>query len=602
MLQRAAVVFIAVLVLLLSAGCGGGRSGSGPDASRKLLILHTNDLHSHLNGHDAEADYSPLTTGNDATIGGIARLAAQVGRERAGAGSASVLLLDAGEFMMGTPFEALALSASAELAEMSRMGYDAITLGNHEFDWTPRALAGIIGAAVGAGAQTPIVATNLQFDPVSPADDDLQRLETLGYIQRKLVKTLPNGLKVGIFGLMGKDAINAAAAAAPLTFADPILTAQAMADQLRNIDKVDVVIALSHGGIDAAGKGEDADLAKAVGGPGKANIDVIISGHTHVALDQPVRVNSTLIVQAGSHGENLGRLEIDVPTAGGSVSALSYRLVKIDDTIAADPVTQARVDGYINMIDALINPFKYRQPITRTNFDLKRASFVETTIGDLVTDAFRTAASALDGPVDVAIVSNGEIRTNIAKGATGVVWFADAFRVVPLGIGPDARPGYPLVTLYLNGRDMKAAMEVGAAAVDVFGAETFLQVSGMSFAYDPAAPPFNRVKTVSVGGAAVNLNDTTRCYKVAASLFVASAMAQIRLFTAGALSITPKLADCATAVTDVSTRILRVPSAAGPQEMKGWLALVQYLAQLKGASGASEIPDVYANTQGRITR
>jgi hypothetical protein len=111
----------------LIAGCGGG-GDRGQPAAPKVLILHTNDLHSYLMGHSPEADYTPLTVNDDATVGGMARLAVAIGKERGAAGSTPVLLLDAGDFMMGTPFEALGLSASAELAEMGGLGYDAITL------------------------------------------------------------------------------------------------------------------------------------------------------------------------------------------------------------------------------------------------------------------------------------------------------------------------------------------------------------------------------------------------------------------------------------------------------------------------------------------
>ena len=600
-LTRLALGFLTALV----AACGGGGGGSSEPPAKKVLILHTNDLHSHLMGHAPEADYSPLSANDDSTVGGFARLAVQVGRERAGAGSTPVLLLDAGDFMMGTPFEALALSAAAELTEMGRMGYDAIGLGNHEFDWTPRALAGIIGAAAAGGFQVPILATNMQYSAASTADDDLQRLETLGFIKRKTVKTLSNGLKVGIFSILGADAAAAAAPlAAPVTFSNQVTTAQAMADELRNVDKVDLVICLSHSGIDEQGKGEDAELAKAVGANGKPAIDVIVSGHTHVALTKPVQVNNTVIVQTGSYGANLGRLELQVPAAAGTpVTVSDYRLVKIDDTIPGDAATQSRIDGYIGAIDNLIAPFKYRMVMSNTAFDMKRTTFSEFGLGDLLADSFRTVTGSIDGPVDVAILANIEIRADVLKGTTGNIWFADAFRVSPNGIGPDSRPGYPLVTYYLDGTDLKGAMEVMAAASDVFRSDDyFLQVSGLNVTYAAASPPFNRVTSIKAGAADVNLSDKTKCYKVVSTIAIASLVAQIPAATGGAVSVRPKQADCATPITDFTTRIVKFPSSAGPQEMKAWLALVQYLAALKTATGAPGVPTVYATAQGRIVR
>ena len=126
----------------------GGDGGPPPGTPQKLLILHTNDIHSHLMGFAPEADYTPGTPNDDATRGGMARLAAAIGGAKASAAAEGtpVLLLDAGDFMMGTLFEFLATQASAELAMMHALGYDATTIGNHELDWTPHGLAGILGA------------------------------------------------------------------------------------------------------------------------------------------------------------------------------------------------------------------------------------------------------------------------------------------------------------------------------------------------------------------------------------------------------------------------------------------------------------------------
>src|SRR5690349_10605925 len=141
-----------------AAGCGdddespappatGGGAGAG--AAQKLVILHTNDLHSHLQGFGPEQDYTPLDVDDDETVGGAARLAAAIGAARAQAAKdeTPVLLLDAGDFMMGTLFELLGTQAAPELSLLQALDYDAVTLGNHEFDWTPRGLAGILAAA-----------------------------------------------------------------------------------------------------------------------------------------------------------------------------------------------------------------------------------------------------------------------------------------------------------------------------------------------------------------------------------------------------------------------------------------------------------------------
>jgi 5'-nucleotidase len=591
-----------LILALLASGCGKGEATT----PSKLIILHTNDLHSYLMGHDPEADYTPLRVSDDSTVGGFARLAAQVANERAAAGSTPVMLVDSGDFMMGTPFEVLGLSKAAELVEMAWMGYDAIDLGNHEFDWTPRGLAGIIAAARSGGFAVPLLGSNLRYDPTSPDDDDLQLLEYIGAIQRKVIRTLPNGLRVGIFGLLGKNAALVTPQAAPLTFADQATTAQALANELRNVDKVDLVVCLSHSGTDDRGQGEDADLARAVGTGGNASIDIIISGHTHVALPSPVQVNNTWIVQTGAYGTNLGKIELEVGhQPNGQFSVSSYKLVPIDDSIAGDAVTQARVDGYITAVDRLLPPpFSYRRVMANTAFDLPRPMFAESNLGDLVADAYLSLVSAVESPPDIAVESSGNIRSDVRMGKTGQIWFSDLFRLLPLGIGPDARPGYPLVSFYVTGKELKSGLELTAAAADLQNNDYFLQISeGATLTYASAAPLFNRVRSITLPGGTVDLNDTTQCYKVVTTLYLGNLLGLVNRLTSGALSVTPKQADCMTAIRDMNTRIVKIPSPAGAQEMKAWLSLMQFVSGFgPGTSGTPQVPEAYRNPRGRIIR
>ena len=193
-------IWLPLLATALTAtACGGndavstdGGADGGGDAGtpQKLLILHTNDIHSHLMGWAPEADYTPASPNDDVTRGGMARLAAAIGAAKASAGAdgTPVLLLDAGDFMMGTLFELLATQASPELALMQALGYDATTLGNHELDWTPHGLAGILKAAVTNNATFPILASNMHFAATDPADDELEALAAAGVIQTKLIR------------------------------------------------------------------------------------------------------------------------------------------------------------------------------------------------------------------------------------------------------------------------------------------------------------------------------------------------------------------------------------------------------------------------------
>jgi 5'-nucleotidase/UDP-sugar diphosphatase len=617
-------IWLPLLALALHAAACGGNGGSAPDGGsdggdggpppgtpQKLLILHTNDIHSHLMGFAPEADYTPATTNDDMTVGGMARLASAIGAAKmaAAADATPVLLLDGGDFMMGTPFEFLATKASAELALMHALGYDATTIGNHELDWTPEGLAGILNAAVTNKVTFPILSSNMIFSATDPGDDHLKMLADAGVIQTKLVKMV-GGLKVGFFGLIGANAVQVTPQSAPLTF-DPIdVAATRMVKELRETDKVDLVIALSHSGIDHNGQGEDAVLAGKVPG-----IDVIISGHTHDTLAQPAKVGRTLIVTAGSYTAYLGELALTVTPSGTpgappfDVTVDSYTLLNIDDMIPGDATTQGAVDAYIAGFDAALMPagISYKQVLASTPADLLLPARAEAPVGNLVTDAYRTITGKLqpaDPPV-IAIDAGGALRAPIIAGKTGKIWFADLFRVTPLGIGPDQIPGYDLVTFYVNAKDIRSGLELGGAP-EVVPDEFFLQVSGLKVEYDMSKPLFGRVSSLklvtSAGDQALDLNDTATCYKVVTSSYVAGLLGAVKSLTQNLLAVDAKDKDCMTRV-DPTTRIVDAdPTSTTLQELKHWQAVLKYVTGLPDVNGDGipDVPAAYASPQGRI--
>lgn len=590
-------------------GEGGEGGGAGSGTAQRLVILHTNDLHSHLMGHAPERDYTPETTGDDDTRGGMARLASAVAeaRARAEAADTPVLLLDAGDFMMGTPFELLATEQAPELALFQALGYDATTIGNHELDWTPLGLAGILQAASARGVSVPILASNMQFSDAE-ADDGLEALADAGVIRTKLVRTV-GSLKVGLFGLLGRDAVQVTPQAAPLEFEPPEQAAERMVQELRETDGVDLVIALSHSGIDADGEGEDAVLARAVSG-----IDVIVSGHTHEWLEEPVRVGNTWIVTAGAYGEFLGELELTVTpsaTAGAPPGLVveRYTLRDIDDSIEGDAEIQSQVEEYIDAVDQRLaaGGLSYRQVIATTEVDLPLPRYAEAPLGNLVTDAYRVVTAALQ-PTDpplIGVDANGQLRAPLVRGETGEVWFADLFRVLPLGIGPDGQPGFPLVTFHLTPADIRAGLELGALK-DAISNDLFLQVSGLEVEYDPSQVGLNRVASLALvtsqGRMALDLDDTETCYPVVTTAYVAGLLGLVEGVTGGLLAVQARDADC-TPIADAASRFVDAdPERDGVQELKHWQALLQYVSGLPDTDGdgVPNIPAAYGSAQGRI--
>ena len=156
------------------------------------------------------------------------------------------------------------------------------------------------------------------------------------------------------------------------------------------------------------------------------------------------------------------------PGDPATVTMGDYKLLPIDDQIAGDAATQSVVESYIAGVDQGLagTGLTYRSVVGETSVDLPFPPSVESPVGDLVTDAYRTVSAALqpDAPPVIAVEGNGQIRSNIAKGqGNGQIWFADLFRVLPDGVGPDGNPGYPLVTFYLNAKDLASGFEFDAA-------------------------------------------------------------------------------------------------------------------------------------------
>lgn len=241
--------------LLLGAAAAGATAllpGSlfATETSRKsFTILHTNDMHSAFVGMGPAADYSPFKLNDDTTRGGYARLAALIAQRRqARQAEGPVLVLDAGDYSMGTAFGAASRETGGELQLMSRMGYDATTLGNHEFDLGPDGLGKSISVAAKAGRVPVVLASNTNMTGNDKTLADLQRMAKAGIIRRHLVIER-GGIRFGIFGLLGKEASFYTGGAGAATFADAIETAKEMVKLLRETEKVDVVICLSHGGV-----------------------------------------------------------------------------------------------------------------------------------------------------------------------------------------------------------------------------------------------------------------------------------------------------------------------------------------------------------------
>jgi 5'-nucleotidase / UDP-sugar diphosphatase len=526
-----------------------GKQAVSADRKKTFTILHTNDLHSNFVGMSPELDYSPFTLSDDKTLGGFARLSALITARKASLeAQGPVLVLDDGDYSNGTAFGAATRETGAELLLLARMGFDATTFGNHEFDFGPEGLGASISVAAKGGRIPPIIVSNADFSKDDPTLADLQRLVKEGVIRRHLVIER-GGIRFGIFGLLGKEAAIYTSGGAA-SFSDAIEAAKEIVMKLRLAEKVDVVICLSHGGLRKGTdgrftEGEDVDLANAVPG-----IDVVISGHSHTAVQEAIIVNRrTPVVQSGKYGENLGELMMTLE--GDKLAVESYRLIPIDAVIAGDRAIGDEIDKLKSTVTDVVfasRGYSIDQPLAMIPQDFPN-TFTDiaagTPLANLVTDAFRKATKA-----DIGFNANGAMRAGLYRGKSGVATVYDVFAVAPLGAGVvDSTAGSALVTGYLTGQELKHLLEFLLVDNPVHPGETFPRTSGMRFRYDMSRPQFDVVTAIELGDLdrgyrAIEIGGSDeRLYSLTCSLYVGKILVAIPNYTKGKLSFVPKNKD-----------------------------------------------------------
>jgi 5'-nucleotidase len=454
----------------------------------------------------------------------------------------------------------------------------------------------------------------------------LQRLAKAGVL-RPCVVIERGGLRFGIFGLLGKEAMFYTSGGAA-KFADPVETAKEMVKVLRETEKVDVIIALSHGGLTkgADGRfidGEDVQLPKAVPG-----IDVVIGGHSHTELTEAILVNGrTPVVQAGKNGENLGELVVTLD--GGKLTVESYKLYPIDDTIAGDRAIAAEIEKLKKNVTKLVfasRDYSVDQPLAVAPQDLSNtfADIPATTLlGNLCTDAFREATKA-----DIGFSVNGLMRARFTRGKSGVQTVYDVFAVAPLGAGVvDTTAGSALVTGWFTGQEVKNMLEFLLIDNPAHPGEYFPRTSGMRFRYDPSRPKFDVVTAIELGDLdrgyrAIDITGKdARLYSLTCPLYLGQILVAIPKYTKGKLPLvaknkdgqplqskvealddprsgTPDLLPPGGAVDKSSVATGAVKGAV--REIKEWQAIMDHLRRLPAKKG--ELPVIPVDEKANEVR
>ncbi|WJY28078.1 bifunctional metallophosphatase/5'-nucleotidase [Sporosarcina trichiuri] len=587
-------VFLSIL-LAVSVSAFETPDAQAASADETVTILFTHDLHDNF--LPVEVDGSD----GKRTVGGYARLASAIQQQREEHPDA--LLVDAGDFAMGTLFQTIYTSDAPGLRMLGHLGYDVTTLGNHEFDFRAAGLAESLRTALDSGDPLPqIVASNMEFpdakDGQMPADlQDLQEtVHTYGLEDHVVIER--NGIRIGFFGLMG----NEAAGNAPMSgvsFGDPIERAKAAVSVLKEEEKADLIVAMSHSGTsEDPALSEDELLAKKIPG-----IDVIISGHSHTVLSKPIITGKTILGSAGQYGENLGVLTVKKQDGGWKLA--DYELVPVDDSIPDDPEVSEMTDTYKKLVqEKYLSPFgmQFDEVLAASPFDFTPFSQLgreqkEEPIGNLIGDSFIHMVEELEGtdyePVAAAVVPVGTIRNTFREGDITV---SDVFNANSLGIGPDGISGYPLLSIYLTGKELKTVAEVDASITPIMNTVQ-LYISGLSYMFNPNRLLFNKVTDIRLqdrDGVTEEIDDD-KLYRVVGGLYSVQMLPFVNEKSFGLLSVVPKTKD-GEPIEDFEDHILYMN---GQQEVKEWYAIAEYLKSFDQQEGVPQIPGYYSEEQGR---
>jgi len=478
-LLKAALLGLAAALVL---GCAGGpKAPAGGEV--QIAVLHTNDTHGHP---------LPFADHGVPEVSGLPAITTLVGRTRAE--FENVLVLDAGDFNTGRP-ESNFFKAEPDIVGFNLIGYDAVALGNHEFDNSREILEG-----QKALAEFPLLSANAKTK-------DGKLVADAAYVVKEF-----QGVRVGVFGLTTRETatIGGPEVVRDLVFADEVETAKAMVAELRGKRKCQVVIALTHLGVyENAAEGSRALAAKVPG------IDLIVDGHSHTQMKEPLVENGVPIVQAWQWGLNVGRGVLTV--SGGKVAGFSWQPLTVNDKKAVknpdgttryeplgpefetNPIVNGKLIEYGYKVESLLSE---KIGVAAAVFSNAASRKAESEIGGLVADSMKWRLR--DQGVDFAIVGGGNIRSDLAAGD---ITKKTAYTILPFDNS--------LVVLTMKGSELKELFDFLPTIPQGKGA--FPQVSdGVSFTIDYEK---GATTDILVGGKPL---DPAREYKVVTNSYMAA--------------------------------------------------------------------------------
>lgn len=547
----------------------------------EITILYTHDMHSA---------FLPRLDQKGNLVGGYARLKTLIDQQREEHPNA--LVLDGGDFSMGTLFQTAYATSALELRALGRMGYDATTFGNHEFDYRASGLRNMLRAAKDSGDPLPAI-VDANYLPPKEDEETWDALYAYGVQDYTILER--GGVCYVVFGLTGIDS-DACAPMSGMKLSDPVETAKKVVKEATQQCKTaygqdPVIICLSHSGTEN-GKGEDYELAQKVDG-----IDVIISGHTHTTLEQPIEVNDTYIVSAGENGKNLGMITLTQTQNG--LELKENRLIPVREDVPQDPdmvqwIEEAKKQveqDYLGQFGMTFDQVLVNNPYDFDTVDEVYATQHESTLGNLLSDAYYWAGNKESSdPVDVALTAAGVIRDTFPQGEITV---SQVFNAASLGIGADGVPGYPLISVYLTGKDLKNALEVDASVPPLMP-EAQLFYSGVQYSFNTNRMIFDKVDEAVLlrpDGVTEPIVDD-QLYHVVTGLYIGQMLGAVESSSFNILTVTPR--DAQGNPIDMSLLEDYILHDDEGNEVKEWHAVASYLQSMGG-----EVSAKYGQTDGR---
>ena len=565
----------AALVVPLFAG--GAQTAAATEAAGKTLdVVFTHDTHSHLNS------FSTVIDGESTEVGGFARIKTVIDEQKAE--NPDTLVVDGGDFSMGTLVQTVYEDEAAELRMLGAIGCEVTTFGNHEFDYRSSGLAQMLKSAAESGDVLPeLVVCNVDWDAMEAAglNDGQQQIQSgfEEYGVKDYVVLQKGDINVAVTGVFGVDAL-ACAPTCELLFRDPVEAVKETVAEIKANEDVDMIVCVSHSGTwEDESKSEDEILAKSV-----PDLDLIISGHTHTELAEPIVHGDTYIVSTGEYGKKIGKLSM-TQKSDGRWEMTDYKLEAVDTGYLADfGYTKDEVLATNNVQFSTLHDLEYEH--------------TEHNLGDLMSDAYVYAVENSDDfdgvPVDVAVVPSGTVRDTYTAGNITV---EQVFNSFSLGIGPDGVPGYPLISVYLTGKELRTAAEIDASVSD-YMTTARLYMSGLHFTYNPNRMILNKVTDIYLtdeNGSRVELEDD-KLYRVVADLYSGQMLSAVTDMSHGLLSLVPKYAD-GTPIEDFEDVIVME----GDRELKAWDSIARYMQSFEDTDGdgIANVPSYYSQMHDR---